>query len=107
MKMLFVMIVGSLSQLVGQAADVVGTLLHAGRDIVYLVGLQTVTTGGKHLGKATDNVEWRTYLVIHEMDEVGFTTVGVEFQLISLIQLRVERGELSIGVANVVDRLSE
>ena len=63
MKMLLVMIVGSLSQLAGQTADVVGTLLHAGRDIVYLVGLQTVTTGGKHLCKATDNVEWRTYLV--------------------------------------------
>ena len=56
---------------------------------------------------STDNIKRCTYLVIHEVDELRLTTVGVEFKLIGLSELRVECGELRIGVANVVDRLSE
>lgn len=90
------MIVGCLSQFAGQTVDVVGTLLHAGCDIVHLVSLQAVTAGGKHLCKATDNIQRCTYLVIHGLDEGGFATVGVKLELIGLGQLGVERGEFSI-----------
>ena len=96
-------VVGSLFQFAGQAADVFGTLLHASLDIVHLVGIEAETTGGKHLGKAADDVEGGAYLVIHEVDEVCLATVGVHLQPIGLSQLIVERGELGIGVANVVD----
>ena len=99
-----ILIVGSLAQLVSQTTDVLGTLLHASRDVLHLVGLQTVKTDSKYLSEATDNIKRCTYLVIHEVDELRLTTVGVEFKLIGLSQLRVERGELGIGVADVVDR---
>ena len=87
MLFLMILIVGSLAQLVSQTTDVLGTLLHASRDVLHLVGLQTVKTDSKHLSEATDNIKRCTYLVIHEVDELRLTTVGVEFKLIGLSQL--------------------
>ena len=39
MLFLMILIVGSLAQLVSQTTDVLGTLLHASRDVLHLVGL--------------------------------------------------------------------
>ena len=96
-----------LFEFAGQPADVFGTLLHAGGDVIHLFVRNTVETGSKNLCKATDDVKRRTYFVVHILYEGSFTTVGFEFQLGGIGQLVVLLLQFFVDTFYVADHLCQ
>ena len=56
--------------------------------------------GHEYLSKTRDNIERGTYLMIHILDKFYLTTVGLELELIGIIQFFILLLQLSIDIAN-------